>query len=110
MRIAATVPSVAAGTGGTERCAAALLRELSARGHRVTLFTADASGQDLGGVEVRRVSRLTRPSPAAYLSYLLSASLARRRAGEFDLVYSPVPTRWPPTLSPRTTPPPGAGS
>ncbi|MHC4915312.1 MAG: glycosyltransferase family 4 protein [Planctomycetota bacterium] len=89
MRIAATVPSVAAGTGGTERCAAALLRELSARGHRVTLFTADASGRDLGGVDVRRVSRLARPSPAAYLSYMLAASIARRRAGEFDLVYSP---------------------
>ncbi len=89
MRIAATVPSVAAGSGGTERCAAALLRELSARGHEVTLFTGDASGRDLGGVEVRRVSRLARPSPAAYLSYLLSAAMARRRAGEFDLVYSP---------------------
>jgi hypothetical protein len=44
MKIAALVPSVAAGSGGTERCAAAMLAELARRGHEITLFTADARG------------------------------------------------------------------
>jgi len=89
MKIAAFIPSVAAGTGGTERCAAALLRELSLRGHEITLFTSDAAGQDLGAVEVVRVARIPTPSPASYASFLLFASLRRRLSGGFDLVYSP---------------------
>ncbi len=89
MRIAVMVPSVAAGTGGTERCAAALLRELARRGHEVVLFTSDIEGQDLGAVEVRHVPRLARPSPVAYASFMASAALRRRAAGRFDIVYSP---------------------
>ena len=88
MRVAALIPSVAAGTGGTERCAAELLSELAARGHEITLFTSSAEGCSLGTVEVRRVLRVPSPSPAAYISFLFSAALKRRLAGEFDLVYS----------------------
>ncbi len=89
MKIAAFVPSVAAGTGGTERCAAALLKELSLRGHEVSLFTSDATGQDLGTVEVIKVTRMSSPSPAAYMSFLASAALKRRGHGPFDIIYSP---------------------
>jgi hypothetical protein len=55
---AAVVPSVAAGTGGTERCAAALLLELVRRGHQITIFTADARGADLRAVAVQGTSTL----------------------------------------------------
>ena len=89
MRIAAFIPSVAAGTGGTERSAAALLREFARRGHEVVLFTSDVEGQDLGAVEVSRVPRLARPSPAAYASFMVSAALRRRAERPFDIVYSP---------------------
>jgi glycosyltransferase involved in cell wall biosynthesis len=89
MRIAAFVPSLAVGTGGTERCAGALLVALAARGHAVTAFASDVRGAALPGVEVRRVPRLPWPSPVAYGSYLVSAALVRRLGGgEFDLVYS----------------------
>ncbi len=89
MRIAALVPSVAVGTGGTERCAAALLRGLARRGHEVVLFTSETEGQDLGAIETRRVPRLARPSPAAYVSFMAAAARRRRREGRFDIVYSP---------------------
>jgi glycosyltransferase involved in cell wall biosynthesis len=88
VRIAAVVPSVAAGTGGTERCAGALLLELVRRGHQITMFTADARGADLPGVEIRRVPRIARPSPLAYASFFAAAALRRRLSGRFDLVYS----------------------
>ncbi len=89
MKIAAFIPSVAAGTGGTERCAASLLRELAQRNHRVTLFTASVDGQDLGSIDIRRVPRLSSPSPASYTSFLFFASLKRRFSESFDIVYSP---------------------
>lgn len=88
MKIAALLPSVAAGSGGTERGGAALLGELARRGHRVVLFTSDVEGRDLGPVEVRLVPRVPRPSPAAYASYMAAAAVMLRRAGPFDLVYS----------------------
>lgn len=88
MRIAALVPSVAAGTGGTERCAAELLAGLARRGHRITIFTADSRGAGLPGVEIRRVPRIASPSPLAYASFLAAAALRRRLGGRFDLVYS----------------------
>jgi UDP-glucose:(heptosyl)LPS alpha-1,3-glucosyltransferase len=89
VKIAAFIPSVAAGTGGTERCAAALLKELSLRGHEVSLFTSDASGQDLAAVEVIKVARISSPSPAAYTSFLTAAAIKRRAHGPFDIIYSP---------------------
>ncbi len=79
---------MAAGTGGTERCAAALLAGLARRGHRITLFTADSRGSGLLGVEIRRVPRIAGPSPLAYASFLAAAALRRRLDGPFDLVYS----------------------
>jgi UDP-glucose:(heptosyl)LPS alpha-1,3-glucosyltransferase len=88
MRIAALIPSVAAGSGGTERCAAALLRELARRGHAIVLFTSDAEGQDLAPAEVRLVPRVSFPSPAAYASFVAAAAVMLKRAGAFDLVYS----------------------
>jgi UDP-glucose:(heptosyl)LPS alpha-1,3-glucosyltransferase len=88
VRIAALVPSVAAGSGGTERCAAALLRALAGRGHQVVLFTADAEGRDLAPAQVRLVPRVPRPSPAAYASFMASAAVLLKRSGRFDLVYS----------------------
>jgi glycosyltransferase involved in cell wall biosynthesis len=82
------IPSVAAGTGGTERCASALLAGLARRGHRVTIFTADSRGSNLPGVDIRRVPRIAGPSPLAYASFLAAAALRRRAQDPFDLVYS----------------------
>ena len=93
MRIAQLAPLVEAvppGTyGGTERVVDWLCRELTARGHEVTLF---ASGDSKTAARLVAVApRALRTSGALYdpiAWHLAAVECLRSRAGEFDVIHS----------------------
>lgn len=87
MRLAIAIPDVSIWRGGTERCVAALAEALGTR-HEVTVFARAAEGLDTSRVRFVPVRVPGRPAVLRYLAYLRRAPRARRRAGEFDLVYS----------------------
>jgi glycosyltransferase involved in cell wall biosynthesis len=92
------------GYGGTERVVGALVDELVARGHDVTLF---ASGDSTAGATrlVPTVPRALRPAgqvPDPWGGYLVAtATSVLRRAGEFDVIHSHL--EWASLLMARAT-------
>ena len=72
--------------GGVETATAALVLELSRRGHRIDFLTTGVHG-DVAGARVRRLAVLPAPSVVRILSFAISAARAAARGG-YDVVQS----------------------